>query len=328
MIFIELSRGEAMIHCKESVRLTSGSCPAEPTKRPSKLICFLMGIFFLLVNCALLFAEDKSRFYSAQLLDDGGTILFTYAHTKTRQKSGGLIFGGSRTIYKKDIKIIGLYDLNSKTTKVLKKVKNEPGTNGGGNFTIRNTYGRKALLTRGLRYRGDEMLPGGRFLLDIDTTTLTQIPIEKEMAGLEMESWGSLKLAHSDGSLVVRAYSQGQKEGQNETVPLGHIWLRSENGQYILLTEYGRYRGAAGGELFFYDHSLRTVRAYRLQTGKNRNVSNREYVDIEFYDTRYGRPQQGRAVNVGSKGKELELSIKIDGSWQRKPFPIDMTPLR
>ena len=288
-----------------------------------------MGIFyFTIANCALGTSGDRSRFYSAQLLDDGSTVLFTYAKTKYKQKSSGLFFGGSRSIYTKDQKIIGLYHLNSKTTKVIRKFNTEPGTRGRGNFTIRNTYGRKALLIRDSRYRRDKLLPGGWFLLDVDTKDLTQIAIEKEIASLGMESWGWLKLAHSDGSLVLRAFSPGQKESQNDSSPLGHVWLRSENGQYRLLTEYGRYKGAVGGELFFYDHSARTVRAYRLQTGEKRNVSNREYADLEFYATRYGKPQKGMAFRVGSEGKVLEFSIKTDGRWQRKPFPIDMTPLR
>ena len=115
----------------------------------------------------------------------------------------------------------------------------------------------------------NEMLPGGWFLLDVDTKDLNQVKIEKEMTDSGMVSWASLRLAHSDGSLVMRAYSPGQKESQNQTVPLGHVWLRSEDGRYRLLTESGRY-----------------------------------------------------------KGEVLEMSIKTSGSWQQKPFPIDMTPLR
>lgn len=294
--------------------------------RYEKLIFITLGIFFFaLTGRGLGIAGDASRFYSAQLLDDGCTVLFTYAKTKFIEKSSGLFFGGTRYEYTEDRKIIALYHMISKTTEVIKKIDNEPGTRGRGNFTIRGTFDRKAILIRDSREQGDETLPGGWFVLDVDTKDLTEIPIEKELADLGMVKLRALKLGYSDGRLVLCAYSPNQVEKKS----LGHVWLRSKNGQYQLLTEYGNYSGTNGDELLFYDHSLRTVRGYNLKTKEIRNVHNREYASLEFHVTRYGKPQRGRAIRADYRGsEELELSIEKDGKWQNQPFPIDMKPLR
>ena len=291
-----------------------------------KLISIVLGIILVvLASCGIGLSKDKSRFYSAQLLDDGCTVLFTYARTKYKEKSSGIIFGGTRYIYTKDRKIIALYHMTTKKTEVIKKIDNEPGSMGRGNFTIRGTFNRKALLIRDSRDRGHEILPGGWFLLDVDTKDLAEIPIEKEMADLGMAKLRELKLGYSDGSLVLYAYSPDQAEEKS----LGHVWLRSPKGQYQLLTEYGSYSGTYKDELFFYDHSIRTVRGYNLKTKAIRNVHNREYASLEFYASVYGKSLNGRVIKVDYKGStEMELSIEKDGKWQNQPFPIDMSPLR
>jgi hypothetical protein len=128
--------------------------------------------------------------------------------------------------------------------------------------------------------------------------------------------------------MVVLAYAVGQTAGQQNSVPLGHVWLRPQDGRYRLLTKHGSYLGTFGDEVLSYDHGLRIRQAFHLESGATRTVSNREYGSPRFENTRYGKPYPDVAAHVGAKGKTLELRRKVDGQWEREPLPIDREQLR
>lgn len=289
-------------------------------------VTVLLFVLFVMVTGSSAKNWDKSQFYSAQLLDDGHTVLFTYTDASYVVAGGSLMsFGGGSSQYTKDSKFIGLYHMDRKKTVVIRKFGKEPGTKGRGNFLIRSrTRGRKAYVIRQSRHRREESLPGERYLLDVDKKALTLIPIEKEMADLGMIDWKPMRLAHGDGSFVLLAYSSDQKAGYN----LGHVWLRSGSGQYQLLTQFGSCSATLDGNVFYYDHSRRTRHVLNLETEQTRTISNREYSDRVPGNLCYGKYCTDLSIGVSSDGKGLELSRKIDGKWQDEPFPIDMSPLR
>jgi len=289
------------------------------------MVAVFLFVGFVLSTVSWAKSWDKSRFYSAELLDDGHTVLFTYTDASYVMAGGSLMsFGGGSSQYTKDRKFIGLYHMDRKKTVVIRKFGKEPGTKGRGNFLIRRTRGRKAFVIRESRHRRGESLPGERYLLDVDKKALTLIPIEKEMADLEMVDWKPMRLAHGDGSFVLLAYSSEQKAGYN----LGYVWLRSGRGQYQLLTQYGSCSATLDGNVFYYDHSRRTRHVLNLKTRQTRTISNREYADRVPGNLCYGKYCPDLSIRVRSDGKGLELSRKIDGKWQDESFPIDVSPLR
>ena len=266
-------------------------------------------------------ATDASRFYGAELLEDGRTVLFSYTRAEYTVKSSSLInFGGGRAHYTKDRKYIGLYHIDRKKTEILYTVSQGHESRGRGNFKINATRGRTAML--------QQQDSGDRYILDIDQRTMTGIDIDKEILDLGMVERGTVWLAYQDGSMVVRAYSEGQKEGQKNSVPLGHIWLRRGNGQYTLLTKLGSYSGTVDTEAVYYDHESRKSMTYSLVTGDRRVLSNRERADMKLYNTRYGKPNQDVYISPERDGKTLKQGRKIEGKWDYQPFPIDMKPLR
>jgi len=93
---------------KDTMRLAPRLCSGKNTLQLSgPILTVVFIVVFVTANCGIGAADDKSRFYSAQLMDDGSTVLFTYANTKYKLKSSSLFFGGSRSVYTKDRKIIG-----------------------------------------------------------------------------------------------------------------------------------------------------------------------------------------------------------------------------
>jgi hypothetical protein len=294
---------------------------------PTSAALLLITVF--LAGSTLAASRDASRFYGAQLLQDGNTVLFSYTRAEYVVKSSGLVnFGGGRAHYLRDRKYIGLYHMDSDTTEVLKTFPMERDSNGRGNIFIRATRGRKAMVYREPRGTGQAELPGERYIFDIDENTLNRVGITAEMAELGMEEHRTVWLSHGDGSLAVLAYAAGQKEGQKNSVPLGHIWLRRETGRYHLLTTLGSYTGTVQDEVLYYDHGSRKSMAYNVTSRANRVVSNRELADLKLYDTRYGKPIQDTHVSLDKGGKGLRIGRKTDGKWQYEPFQINMAPLR
>jgi hypothetical protein len=294
--------------------------------------CAVLWITFILLPGAVFAAaRDVSRFHGAELLKDGQTVLFSYTAAKNVLKSSSLLgFGGGRASYRKDTKYIGLYHLENKKTEILLRLRKETGTRGQGNFLIRGSgsRGRKAMVVREPRQRNEESLPVERYILDVDQKAMTRIHIEEEMTELGMEEWRTIWLASGDGSLVVLAYSPGQKSGQANSVPLGHVWLRSGSGQYRLLTKMGSYNGTVEKAVLIYDNISRKSLSYNLATGENRIISNREMADLKLYNTNYGKAIPDMSVRPDRDGKSLQLGRKIDGAWQYSLFSIDMSSLR
>lgn len=290
-------------------------------------VCFF--IFILTASSGFGAARDASRFYGAELLQDGRTVLFSYTHAKYVVKSSSLFnFGGGRAHYRKDQKYIGLYHIDRKETEVLKTFPMEHGTNGRANFLIQETRGRTAMIYREPQGGQRAGSSTGRYIMDIDQNTMTHVQVKKEMAERGMAERRSVWLAHQDGSLVVLAYSEGQKEGQKNSVPLGHIWLRRAGGQYHLLTRLGSYSATVDDKVLYYDHESRKSLTYDLVSGDSRIISNRERADLKLYNTNRGKPYQDVYVSLDQGGKALKLGRKIDGKYHYSPFPIDMTPLR
>jgi hypothetical protein len=299
-----------------------------------KRFVFPTALFALFIFCAASAnagkSRDKSRFHGAELLDDGRTVLFTYADSEYGYPSAPLVsFGGGRSRYIRDNKIIGLYHTERRTIDILFRFETEPGTRGRGNFLIRGTRGRMAYLVREERQREDDRLPGEMYLLNVDRGDLLPVPLFEEMSGLGMDEVRFAWLAHNDGYMVVLAYAVGQTAGQQNSVPLGHVWLRPQDGRYRLLTKHGSYLGTFGDEVLSYDHGLRIRQAYHLESGARSEPSataNTAPPGSKTHAT--GNPIADVAAHVGAKGKTLELRRKVDGQWEREPLPIDREQLR
>jgi len=301
-----------------------------PWKSPLAKFCMAACMVFVVVFLVMAAtcpakSRDKSRFYSAALLEDGRTVLFTYTDASYRLRGGSLMgFGGGQPHYTRDSKFLCIYHMDRKKTTVIHKIPRESGTQGRGNLLIRGTVGFKAVILRESRQREGVDLPHEWYLLDARKKRLRRILHDKEMADLGMKTWRTPQLIHTDGSLTSMAYAPDQKDGYN----LGHLWLRRENGEYRLLTKYGSRSAAFGGDVFYYDHTARTRHVLNLETGEESLITNREYADQVPDNLCNGRPCLTRNVRVGSDGKGLSYVWKVDGEWKKEPLSIDMEPLR
>lgn len=308
---------------------------------------FRLGAAFIIVFCLICIgfpdfsqltglgkAEDKSRFVSARLAQEGTLVVFSYSRILYRPPVGWRQFpDGGAGVYTTDINFIGSYNLKTKKQEILVRRVNDEWCGGQGAFSIFAAYGSKVIVSEGGQLRSNLELAHRFYWLEIEKKNLIELPIDSELENIQ-KSLGNMYLIGTDGSLLLVTPPLNSTVSERlawNRDPLNsplELWIRFPDAVYKKIARGVRYEGIFGDEIFYYEGSRGGERgksiAYNLKSGAYRNILPKENRIKPLHPTQddFRHP----LISV----KDTEVSIRQEGKEESGyiVLPIDTNVLR
>jgi hypothetical protein len=288
-----------------------------------KKVLIAIGLLFLLTSCMGGYGplEDHSEFVSAQLADDRSTIVFSAHHFAYRRATGLRAFpDGGIPYYVTDINTLGVFNLQTRDVRVLRREKNREWQPGSGLFVIHSLKGSRAVVSQGGQLRGPFQLGVKHLLLDFKTGKVQALDLKSDLAARGRDL-GYFYLVDTDGTLVFVTLSLEEAKTSNahrnsELVP--EIWVRTHAGDYVKVAASAHYECVRNGEVVYWEPSTRDFMAFSLVNRTTRKAPEFKvsgYVDVDA------------GVTLSSDRKALEFGVKVDGQWKYKPLELSLDRL-
>ena len=291
-----------------------------------KIVIFVISVLAFMTSCWAGYGplEDHSAFVSAQLADDKRTIVFSFHHFTYRRAAGWRAFpDGGVPEYVMDINLLGVYALQTREVKIIRREKNTEWQPGSGLFTILALKGSKALISQGGQLRGEPFRMGVKhMLLDFksDKAEVLNLKSDLAMRGREL---GYIYLIDTNGTLIFVTMSKNEAKEFNSLnssayknsglIPV--IWARTPAGDYVKVATSAHYQCVRNGEVIYWEPSTRDFMAFSIADSKTRKAP-------EFRVPSYEDVTEG--VTLSHDRKALEFGVKVDGQWKYKP--LDLNP--
>jgi hypothetical protein len=266
--------------------------------------------------------EDHSKFVSAKLAGDGDTVLFSFHRYLYRRATGFRAFpDGGIPKYETDINILGTYNRRNRKLDILRRETNRDWQPGQGNYTIHDINGDIALIAQGGQVRGPFAHDLKHILVDLKTGKLTDLDLKGDLAARGRDL-GYLYLADAHGTLIFVTPSLQQAQASNPQRQPGYvpeIWARTPAGDYLKVATSNHYERVRNGEVIYWMPDTRDFMAFSLST-RNTRV-------LPGYKTPPYAGDVSRGVNLAPDRKSIQYGVKLGGSWQYQPLPLDSKQL-
>lgn len=292
---------------------------------------FSLFAIALLINVGCSRRWDESRFNSAVLLEDEVTGVFTYEKKIYRLKSsGGFMFGGGTPHFIKDVKIIGLCNVESKEVTVLYREEGAPDGDGRGELIIRGQRGNMLLLTRDPTRQPDAEHGVRYYLFDVSVKKLQLLNLKDELAERGM-GLGQSRLVKSDGTIVLESYRlEDEKRNwhRDETIPL-FLWVRFPDGQFWEVAKTREYRGFLDDSIYLNKLGSQDFLTFNIQSRDSRDIPRPKTIEAaRELNRRFDGPRGTRWLMCDSVKGTLRLEGRGIKGEDLQEFKFSTSKLR
>lgn len=273
----------------------------------------------LFSGCAYGPRQDRSRFTSARLLDNGN-VLFSFQELVYRPASGIAAFpDGGIPKYEKDNNAVGIFDPRTGDCRLLMREKNSTWEHGQGLLFVMLACGKTALVSQFGQVRGKSTYSGRHWLVNVDSGKKQGLSLKEDFAALGREV-GPIYLVSENGTLVfvntlLEEPPVKGKARRDRDVP--QIWVRRPDGKLVKVADGTHYECFADDSVIYWVFETRQFMAYRVSDGTTRRLDG--YKTPAFQDITKG-------ISVSSDGSRLELGRKEGDTWRYEPLPV--TPVQ
>jgi hypothetical protein len=285
-----------------------------------KIVFLFISVLVLMTSCGAGYGplQDHSEFVSARLADDKRTVLFSFHQYAYRAAAGWRAFpDGGVPDYVTDINLLGIYDLQTMTHKILLREKNVDWQPGSGLFFIHSVKGNKALITQGGQLRGPFKLAVKYIMLDFKSGKTATLDLKSDLNRHGRDP-GYFYLVDADGTLVFVTLSLDEAKDsgayRNRTL-VPEIWVRTTGGNYVKAATSAHYQCTRNGEVIYWEPSTRDYMAFSIADQKTRKAP-------EYKMPGYQNVEED--VILSSDRKAMEIGANVNG--QRNYKTIDLKP--
>ena len=297
--------------------------PPIPVIRVAKRVCLGLSGLLLLSSCVPGYGplEDHSEFVSAQQTEDG-RALFSFHRFAYRSATAWRAFpDGGIPRYEVDENLLGLYDLQTRKVKLLRREKNSAWQPGSGLFSIHSLKGNKALISQGGQLRGPFKLGIKYLLVDLQLGKISDLDLKSDLSRRGRVT-GQIYLADTDGTLIFITLSLDEAKDPSayrDRALVPEIWVRTPAGDYWKVVASAHYQELLKGEVIYWEQSTREFMAFSIASRKSRKMP--EYKVRGYQDVTEG-------VTLSSDRKGLQHGVKVAGQWQYQALALSPDLLR
>ena len=305
----------------------------------------LIGLTVLSVSgCDLLGglgpARDNSRFISVIVDETKGDVIFAYSREVYRPATGLRAFpDGGVGKYTEDQEVLGIFNLKSKSTNVIKRFRNDHWISGSGDLHLVDLCKQMLFFRRG----GQQKSVAGAGYQQKSIEYLLKLPgakpTELELA-VEAHRQGKVLrqtyLISGEGDLLI--FLSPNQDKNTKTVEVVH---RMANGEYKKILDVpshiSTYQGLVGSELFFWhpeDSPQRkngeprgTYWRYNLEQGSTQKVHWREFRDIQQSRKLRRNCKQATQASASISSNRQEVLFKSDKDSSAVALAINLDKL-
>jgi len=251
-------------------------------------------------------SEDRSRFVSARVTDDGAAVLITAKRLVYRPAAGWRAFpDGGIPRYITDENMVGVFHIDTRKTSVLHREKNTFWQDGQGEYGIYAMKGAKAVINQGGQKRSDYLPDARRFMLDIDNGDMEELSVKEDLAGRGREL-GYFYMLGGDGTLLFVTPATGKPVNPNDFTG-NELWLRLPDVRYAKVASEADYMGFEAGEVIYWTLGDRTIWAYDVSGGGRRRLE--KYIPVSD-------PGKLLDSRISSDGRSVGLWVKDGDGWR------------
>lgn len=288
-------------------------------------LLFVLTVGSLVAACNLGYGplEDHSGFTSAQLAEDGDTVVFAYHRLRYRRATGFRAFpDGGIPKYVTDVVLLGTYKMNSRKLDIVRREVNRDWQPGQGAYTIVAVNGPMALVAQGGQLRGPFAFGLKHLLVNFEEGKATDLDLKADLARHDRDP-GQIHLARPDGTLlfITPSLSEAQSvELQRSPNYKPEIWVRLPSGEYLRVAASHHFERVFGEDVIYWDLDTREFRAFSLATRKTRVLTD--------YKTPPYQDNITRGVSLTADRQMLEYGIKSPEGWDYRPLELPVSAIR
>ena len=287
-------------------------------------VLFAISALFLFASCNAGYGplEDHREFVSARLADDKRTIVFSAHHFAYRLATGWRAFpDGGIPDYVTDINLLGVYDLQTRDVKILRRERNTEWQAGSGLFTIHSMKGGKALVSQGGQLRGPFRLGVKHLLLDFKAERTEVLDLKSDLA-MRGRDLGYIYIVDTDGTLIFVTLSLEEAKDSSayrHSAVVPEVWARTPVGDYVKVAATAHYQCVRNNEVIYWDPTTRDFMAFSITNGTTRKAEEFKVAGYEDVDT---------GITLSSDRKALQSGTKAEGQWKYQRLELSLDELK